>query len=150
MLFPRSEILSLKNGKKVKMTLNSSVPGRDSSEEKYGLFTNKKFGISWFALLFFLLVFLFNVSVIVPVILSLKVNKRMKNLKKLKSMDGPNDFRLILIQFHLNLIFLDFFLDMFITEITPVTSSSSEMMKPFPTSDEKYINVFFPVSDTKT
>ena len=132
------------------MTLNSSVPGRDSSEEKYGLFTNKKFGISWFALLFFLLVFLFNVSVIVPVILSLKVNKRMKNLKKLKSMDGPNDFRLILIQFHLNLIFLDFFLDMFITEITPVTSSSSEMMKPFPTSDEKYINVFFPVSDTKT
>ena len=70
------------------MTLNSSVPGRDSSEEKYGLFTNKKFGISWFALLFFLLVFLFNVSVIVPVILSLKVNKRMKNLKKFKSMDG--------------------------------------------------------------
>ena len=61
-----------------------------------------------------------------------------------------NDFRLILIQFHLNLIFLDFFLDMFITEITPVTSSSSEIIKPFPTSDEKYINVFFPVSDTKT
>ena len=89
--------MSLKKGQKVKMTLNSSVPGRDSSEEKYGLFTNKKFGISWFALLFFLLVFLFNVSVIVPVILSLEVNKRMKNFKKLKSMDGPNYIRLNII-----------------------------------------------------
>ena len=46
------------------------------------------------------------------------------------------------------LIFLVFFLDMFITEITPVTSSSSEMMKPLPTSDEKYMKVFFPVSVT--
>jgi len=43
-----------------------------------------------------------------------------------------------------HLIFFVFFLDMFITEMTPVTSSSSEMMNPFPTSDEKYMNVFLP------
>ena len=48
----------------------------------------------------------------------------------------------------LYLIFLVFFLDMFMTEITPVTSSSSEMMKPLPTSEEKYMKVFFPVSVT--
>ena len=29
-----------------------------------------------------------------------------------------------------------------------MTSSSSEMMKPLPTSDEKYMKVFFPVSVT--
>ena len=50
--------------------------------------------------------------------------------------------------FTLYLIFLVFFLDMFMTEITPVTSSSSEMMKPLPTSEEKYMKVFFPVSVT--
>ena len=46
-----------------------------------------------------------------------------------------------------HLIFFVFFLDMFITEMTPVTSSSSEMMNPFPTSEEKYMKVFLPGSD---
>ena len=45
---------------------------------------------------------------------------------------------------------MDFFLDMLTTEMTPVTSSSSEMMKPLPTSEEKYMKVFFPASLTAT
>ena len=45
---------------------------RDSSEEKWGLFTNRKLGMSWAALLFLRLLVLFRVSVIVPVILSLQ------------------------------------------------------------------------------
>ena len=36
---------------------------------------------------------------------------------------------------------------MFITEMTPVTSSSSEMMNPLPTSEEKYMKVFLPDSE---
>ena len=47
---------------------------RDSSEEKWGLLTNRKLGISWAALLFLRLLVLFRVSVIVPVILSLQFN----------------------------------------------------------------------------
>ena len=45
---------------------------------------------------------------------------------------------------------MDFFLDMLTTEMTPVTSSSSEMMKPLPTSEEKYMKVFLPASLTAT
>jgi hypothetical protein len=50
--------------------------------------------------------------------------------------------------YHNNILkfFFVFFLDGFFTDITPVTSSSSEIMKPFPTSEEKYMNVFFPGS----
>ena len=109
---------------------------RDSSEEKWGLFTNRKLGMSWAALLFLRLLVLFRVSVIVPVILSLQ--KQTFNKK--------NNLNYHYLRVYL--IFLVFFLDMFITEITPVTSSSSEMMKPLPTSDEKYMKVFFPVSVT--
>ena len=47
------------------------------------------------------------------------------------------------------LIFLVFFLDIFTTEITPVTSSSSDIMNPLPTSEEKYMNVFLPLLVTK-
>ena len=89
----------------------------DSSDEKCGLFTNKKFGKLFFFDRFLTAVLL-NVSVIVSDILSLK--------------DGCG--------------FFVFFLDVVLTEITPVTSSSSEMIKPLPTSEEKYMNVFFPCS----
>ena len=110
---PRDPLLCSDVG--VDVTIETS--SIDSSEEKCGLFTNKKFGISFFFDLFHLAV-LFKVSVMVPVILSF--------------MDWC--------------CFLVFFLDGFFTDITPVTSSSSEIMKPFPTSEEKYINVFFPGS----
>ena len=35
-------------------------------------------------------------------------------------------------------------LSLFLTEMTPVTSSSSEMMKPRPAEDAKYMKLFFP------
>ena len=35
-------------------------------------------------------------------------------------------------------------LALFLTEMTPVTSSSSEMMKPRPAEDAKYMKLFFP------
>ena len=49
----------------------TGVSVRDSSEEKNGLLTNRKFGMSVVVLLLFLLAFLLSVSVIVPVIFSL-------------------------------------------------------------------------------
>lgn len=114
----------------LEVTATPSV--RDSSEEKWGLLTNRKLGISWAALLFLRLLVLFRVSVMVPVILSLQFNLTIFTNENIC----------------IYLIFLVFFLDMFMTEITPVTSSSSEMMKPLPTSEEKYMKVFFPVSVT--
>ena len=108
------------------------VSARDSSDEKYGLLTNRKLGMSLAALLLFRLAFLLSVSVIVPVIFSLRNNSLSKLYQNIERS---------------HLIFLVFFLDMFMTEMTPVTSSSSEMMNPLPTSDEKYMKVFLPGSD---
>ena len=114
------------------MDATKEVSARDSSDEKYGLLTNRKLGMSLAALLLFRLAFLLSVSVIVPVIFSLRNNSLSKLYQNIERS---------------HLIFLVFFLDMFMTEMTPVTSSSSEMMNPLPTSDEKYMKVFLPGSD---
>lgn len=57
----------------------------DSSDEKYGLLTNRKVGMLLAALLFFFLLFLLKVSDIVPVILSL-------DLKSIKEYFTHEDF----------------------------------------------------------
>ena len=83
----------------------------DSSEEKWGLLTNRKSTIFVFGFGFF---FLFRVSLIVSEIMFLN--------------EGARFFCLLL----------------FLTEMTPVISSSSDTMNPFPVDEEKYMKLFLP------
>ena len=70
-------------GELLKLLVTKDVSARDSSDEKYGLLTNRKLGMSVAALVLFRLAFLLSVSVIVPVIFSLPHNSRSESDKNI-------------------------------------------------------------------